>query len=109
MIDIIKEKRTELVNLCHEFNVQRLDLFGSAVNGRFNADVSDLDFIIEFQDHRSPGILDRYLDFATALERLFERHVDLLTPRSIRNPYFRNTIQATKETIYDRCLETAGT
>ena len=107
MIDLIEQKRIELVGLCRQFRVDHLDLFGSAVTGRFDPASSDLDFIIEFEDRTAPGLLNRYLDFAAALERLFGRHVDLLTPRSIRNPYFKQSLDRTRETIYDRRVQTA--
>lgn len=101
MIALIAQKREELISLCRQFKVEHLDLFGSAASGRFDPSSSDLDFIIEFEDHARPGLLNRYLDFAAALERLFGCPVDLITPRSIRNPYFRQTLDATKERIYD--------
>ena len=107
MIDLVHKKYDELVELCRRFNVERLDLFGSAVTGKFNPETSDLDFIIEFEDRKSPGLLGRYLDFAQALESLFGRHVDLLTPRSIRNPFFRAQIDNTREQLYDRRASTA--
>ena len=107
MIDLVHKKYDELVELCRRFNVEKLDLFGSAVTGKFNPETSDLDFIIEFEDRKSPGLLGRYLDFAQALESLFGRHVDLLTPRSIRNPFFRAQIDSTREQLYDRRASTA--
>lgn len=107
MIDLIAQKREELIGLCRQFRVDHLDLFGSAATGRFDPTSSDLDFIIEFEDRVAPGLLNRYLDFAAALERLLGRPVDLLTPRSIRNPYFKQTLEATKETIYDRRIQAA--
>jgi len=107
MIDLISQKHDDLVELCRQFKVDHLDLFGSAATGGFDPASSDLDFVIEFQDRKVPGLLNRYLDFAAALERLFGRHVDLLTPRSIRNPYFRETVNETRETLYDQRVEAA--
>ena len=107
MIDLIAQKQDELAELCRQFKVDHLDLFGSAVTGTFDPESSDLDFLIEFEDRASPGLLNRYLDFAEALERLFNRHVDLLTQRAIRNPYFRKTLAETKQAIYDSRIQTA--
>ena len=107
MIDLIQKKYDELTALCRKFHVERLDLFGSAATGTFNPETSDLDFIIEFEDRESPGLLGRYLDFAQALEGLFGRRVDLLTPRSIRNPFFRAKVDHTREQLYDRRASTA--
>ena len=50
---------------------------------------------------------DRYLDLADGLEQLFGRHVDLVTAQSIRNPYFRREIEATRELVYGKPREEA--
>ena len=101
MIDLVKQKKTELATLCRTFRVARLDLFGSAATGKFNPESSDLDFMIEFENRSEPGLLNRYLDFAEALEQLFNRHVDLVTQHSIRNPYFQEAIASTKQSLYE--------
>ena len=44
---------------------------------------------------------ENYFGLAEALERLFGRQVDLLTERSVRNPYFREIIEATRQLIYE--------
>lgn len=82
-------------------------LFGSATSAAFDAAESDLDVIVQFAD-TSPGYADRYLDFAEALEKLFGRDVDLMTERSILNPYFRPSVDSTREVIYDRRREEAS-
>ena len=76
----------DLAELCETFGVGRLELFGSAGTQEFG-EASDVDFIVKFAD-RSPGYADRYLDFAEALEELLGREVDLVTERSIQNPFF---------------------
>jgi hypothetical protein len=80
--------------------VVRLDVFGSAATGAFR-DGSDLDFVATFSDTTPGTYADRYLDFAEALEALFGRKVDLLTERAIRNPYFRRSVDATRQVVYD--------
>jgi hypothetical protein len=46
------------------------------------------------------GYADRYLALAEALERLFNRPVDLLTERSLRNPILKTAIAADRFIIY---------
>ena len=87
--------------LCREYGVRRLDLFGSAAIGAFDAATSDLDFVATFADTRSPGYADRYLAFAEGLEAIFGRPVDLVTERAIQNPYFREAVEATRQPVYD--------
>ena len=98
---LIEEHRDAIRALCRQYGVRRLDLFGSAATGAFDAATSDLDFVATFVDTRSPGYADRYLRFAEALETLFGRPVDVITERSIRNPYFRQAIEASRQPIYD--------
>jgi uncharacterized protein len=43
-----------------------------------------------------------YMELAEGLEALFGRKVDLVTERSIRNPYFRKTVEASRLVIYNR-------
>ena len=98
---LIEQQRDAIRALCQRYGVRRLDLFGSAATGAFNAATSDLDFVATFADTRSPGYADRYLGFAEALETLFGRPVDVITERSIRNPYFRQSVEASRQPIYD--------
>jgi uncharacterized protein len=106
MIPLIERHKADLATLCRRYGVRRLDVFGSAAKGDFQ-DTSDLDFIATFVD-TGPGYADRYLGFAEALEALFERKVDLLTERSIQNPYFRKSVEATRQNIYDRRSQEAA-
>ena len=101
MIDLIEAHRAEVDALCRQYGVLRLDLFGSAATGNFDPSTSDLDFVATFADTRKPGYADRYLSFAEALEALFERPVDVVTERSIRNPYFRQSVEASRQLVYD--------
>ena len=81
--------------------MRRLDLFGSATTGAFDPATSDLDFVATFADTDGPGYADRFLDFADALEALFGRPVDLVIDRSIRNPRFRQAVDATRQPVYE--------
>ena len=101
MNSLIEQQRDAIRALCQEYGVRRLDVFGSATTGAFDPTTSDLDFVATFADTRSPGYADRYLGFAEALETLFGRPVDVITERSIQNPYFRQAVEATRQPIYD--------
>ena len=103
MIEIIEQNKAAIAELCRRYRVQRLDVFGSAVSGRFNPETSDLDFLVTLADRQPTGnYADRYLDLADALEKLFQRPVDLITEPSIRNPYFRREVEATRQLIYEQ-------
>jgi predicted nucleotidyltransferase len=101
MNGLIQQHRDAIRALCQTYGVRRLDLFGSATTGAFDPATSDLDFVATFGDTRSPGYADRYLGFAEALEALFGRSVDVITERSIRNPSFRQAVDASRQPICD--------
>jgi uncharacterized protein len=96
-----------LRDLCEHFLVERLYLFGSAVNGEFHLESSDLDFLVTFQPQPPAEYAENYLGLARALEELFQRRVDLVTENSIRNRYFREMVAAQREALYDRRDEKA--
>jgi predicted nucleotidyltransferase len=101
MIREVEQQRLALAELCRRYRVRQLQLFGSAATGAFAPATSDLDFVAEFADTQAADYADRYFDFAEALERLFNRPVDVLTKRAIRNPYFRAEVERTAEVIYE--------
>jgi hypothetical protein len=94
--------RESLRNTCRRFRVERLYLFGSAADGRFNSEHSDLDFLVTLEEQSPADYADNYLGLAQALEKLFGRPADLVTERSIRNPYFRESVFAARQLLYDR-------
>ena len=102
MIAEITERQEQIASLCERYGVLRLALFGSAARGDFGRTTSDLDFVALFADRTNPNYVDRYLEFADALEALFGRSVDLVTERSIRSPSFRHAVDRDRETIYER-------
>jgi len=80
--------------------VKRLELFGSASRSDFNPEESDLDFLVAFADIYSLGAFDRYFGLKEDLEQLFQRSVDLVEVKAIRNPYFRQVIEQDKVLVY---------
>lgn len=97
---MIDARRDELAQLCRRFGVRRLELFGSAVTGRFDPDCSDLDFLVEYADPDGGDPFDRYFGLIEALERLFGRRVDLVVARAMRNPYFIREVNAQRRLVY---------
>lgn len=101
MHPIIEAHREELAALCAEFGVSKLEVFGSICRGTFEPGRSDLDFIATFAD-RGPGYADRYLDFADAVQELFGRDVDVVTPYSIKSPLFRESVDECRQVVYEQ-------
>lgn len=99
MNSIISDNLAQITALCRKFGIRKLDLFGSAATGAFNPARSDLDFVVDLGPY-DDAIADRYLDFADALEALFGRSVDLVTEKSIANPYFRHQVETQRTPVY---------
>lgn len=99
MIDSVAHKSAEIAELCRRHKIIRLELFGSAASGAFRPETSDLDFVVDLGVYDA-RVADRLLDFADDLERLLGRRVDLITQRSITNPYFKQSVEASREIVY---------
>ncbi len=91
----------ELSNLCTVYGVKRLELFGSASRKDFDLEKSDLDFLVEFADIYAPGSFDRYFGLKEDLEQLFQRPIDLVEVKAIRNPYFQQAVEQEKILVYE--------
>jgi uncharacterized protein len=96
----LARRRTELVHLCQQFGVTRLDVFGSAVSGEFDATKSDVDFLVELDPPAGMSRFDAYFGLKEALEELLGRPVDLVAPGALANPYFAEAVQRTRESLY---------
>lgn len=86
--------------ICRRHRVSKLDLFGSAASGAFREETSDLDFLVEFQPMSPSELVVHFFDLKRELESLFHRRVDLVEPRAIRNPYFREGIERARVAVY---------
>ena len=84
---LIENNIQKIVALCKKYKVNKLFVFGSILTDRFNeAEVGDY--------------FDNYFDFKYSLEELFGRDVDLLEEQTIKNPYLKKNVDATKALIY---------
>ena len=86
--------------LCRRYGVRRLDVFGSAVAGDFDPERSDLDLLVEFEDQTPMPYVNAYLGFQAAMEDLTGRKVDVVSDRSIRNPYFRAMVERQRRPVF---------
>ena len=102
MIDEVANHQEELHALCRRFHVRRLDLFGSAARGDFDAGRSDLDFLVEFdRGHADAFSLRTFFALKESLESLFGRPVDLVESTALRNPYLKADIEASRELLFE--------
>lgn len=101
MIPAVTERSDDLRRLCLRYDVQRLDLFGSAASGSYRQGGSDLDFVVEFGPTALAAYTEAYFGLLEALEQLFGASVDLIVESSIRNPYFLQSVEQTRTPIYE--------
>jgi predicted nucleotidyltransferase len=86
--------------LCATYGVRRLELFGSASRSDFDLDNSDIDFLVDFVEIHPLGAFDRYFGLKEGLEQLFQRSVDLVEAKAIKNPYFKQAIERDRVLVY---------
>ena len=79
MNKIIHEQMDALKTLCKRYKVKSLYAFGSINTPRFT-DKSDIDLLIDFE--------------------LFKRKIDLVTRRSLSNPFFIEDVEQSKQLLY---------
>ena len=92
----------DIAVLCERYGVSHLELFGSANGPDFDPASSDFDFLVELDSHAEGSRARRWTGLADALETLLGRHVDLVNPRYVRNPYFLKAVNSSRTVIYDR-------
>ncbi len=89
----------QIIALCEKYKVNKLFVFGSILTQRFS-DKSDVDLLVEFNKSDISDYFTNFFDFKYALEELLGRDVDLLEEKTIRNPYLKTNIDASKSLIY---------
>ncbi len=97
---LITKHQSGIDALCKQYGVRRLELFGSATGERFDPAKSDFDFLVEFESLDRPGYADRYFGLLEDLNTLLGRKVDLVVTRAIRNPYFMESINRSRQLLY---------
>ena len=101
MHHLINDKKDALKKLCEQYDVQAMYLFGSAVENEINNNSdSDIDILISFKDISVEQYTDNYFNLHKKLEELFGRKIDLVTQNSLKNPYFIQQVNDTKELLY---------
>lgn len=98
---IIFDKLDEIHELCRKYNVQRLELFGSALRDDFAPERSDLDFLVVYEPQTPEEHYENFFGLWFALEDMFGRSVDLIEPQTVKNPYIAQAIHASRVAIYE--------
>jgi len=86
----LNQIRDAVAPVCREYNVRRLDAFGSVARGT-STDTSDIDLVVEFRDPASHPAR-RFFGLLHRIEDMLGCEVDLLTLSGLRNPHFRKRL-----------------
>lgn len=99
---MLDDSLREIEALCHEYGVQELAIFGSALRDDFGPE-SDLDFLVTFKNDDYGPFLGKLMDFEEAISAVLKRPVDLVTRQSVEqsdNYIRRDHILSSLRTIY---------
>jgi predicted nucleotidyltransferase len=101
MHPVVSDKIEDLNGLCARRRVVQLDLFGSAARDDFDPETSDLDFLVDFEPMSPAEHADSFFGLLADLERLFGRRIDLLERKPIENPYLWESIERSRQILYE--------
>ena len=97
----IADKKAKLIELCRQYHVAHLEVFGSATRSTgFDPQTSDVDFLVEFEPETDLSPFDQFFDFTESLKTVLGRRVDLVEAVAINNPYLRTAINKSRELVY---------
>lgn len=100
MHPIIQNHLNTIKTFCKEYKVKSLYAFGS-VNTPSFTDKSDIDLLIEFEpDISIEDYTNNFFSLREKFSKLFQRDIDLVTRRSLSNPFFIQDIEQSKVLIY---------
>jgi uncharacterized protein len=96
----IESQRAQIAEICARQGVRRLEVFGSAATGAFDAARSDFDFLVEFDPAQRFGAFDQYFGLKEQLEALLGRPVDLVVEGASSNRYFLESVNKSRRLLY---------
>ncbi len=92
----MEQNLPQIRQLMLQYGVKSAYLFGSAAKNTMDAN-SDVDFIISFpEDMNYVTYADNYFALADALEALLKKGVDLVTEKTLKNPFLVQNINRHK-------------
>ena len=96
---VIEKLKEGISPLYKKYRIAYVDAFGSTARSE-QAQVSDMNLIIEFLEPRRAGISVRFFGFLHEFEDRFHHKVDLLTEKSSQNPFLKEKVDKDRVRIY---------
>lgn len=100
-MELINKHREALNEACVAFNVDELYAFGSVLTDKFT-NQSDIDFVVSILSDDPIEYAENYFELKFALEKIFDRKIDLLEQKAIRNKVFGDLLNQHKMLVYAR-------
>jgi len=97
--ELLKSNLKRIEILCERHGVLRLDVFGSILRDDFCTE-SDIDFLVLFKRDEQTNAFNQYFDLKEALEDLLKREIDLVCANAIRNPFFKQEVERSRQPLY---------
>lgn len=97
----IKTNIKKIIDLCNNNRVVSLFAFGSVIEDKLKPD-SDIDLLVDIDERDPLKYSDYYFNIKFELEKIFNRDIDLLEKKGLRNPYFKKQIEKKGVVIYER-------
>lgn len=100
----IATRLEDVIRICKEHGVKRLEIFGSAARGvDFDPETSDADFLVDFYDWARKPWMGEFFELESALSKALGRKVDLVSLGALthmRNRFRRRSIEQDRELFY---------
>ena len=93
----VQVDETKLADLCRQYHVRELSVFGSAARGEMRLD-SDIDLLVEFLPDAHVDLVD-HAGLMLDLEQLLGRRVDLVSKRGLK-PLIRDSVLEEARLVY---------
>ncbi len=88
----------QISDFCRRWQIAELSLFGSILRADFT-DHSDIDVMVTFHPGAAWSLME-WVQMRDELQTMFNRRVDLVEKRAIRNPFRRHSILNSSHVIY---------
>ncbi|ULQ46914.1 nucleotidyltransferase domain-containing protein [Flagellatimonas centrodinii] len=96
---LLTNHEQDIIALCREFHVGRLDVFGSVLREDFGPD-SDIDVVAEFGPVATGGLARQYFGFKQGMEQLLGRPVDVIELSAMQDSRLKRLIEKSRVNVY---------
>ena len=95
MNHLLEDNKLKIDALCQNHKVKTLYAFGSVLTPKFNENSE-----VDFKQQDVSEYAANYFNLKFALQAIFNREIDLLEAKAVKNPYFLAHINSKKRLIY---------